>query len=151
VPYPPRPQRKHPDLTPSEARTRHLQPYKWQPGESGNAMGFPKSRREQLELIEAAAREKSLRMVEILSEMAESSEDERVRVMAAKTLLEYLPKPAPEPVDSAPVQRSPQELAELLEWAASAAAREWLAKRLNGHAPLIESAVAGEDEQQVGS
>ena len=46
MPYPPRPPRKHPELPPAEARTRHLQPYQFQPGQSGNPSGMSNSQRE---------------------------------------------------------------------------------------------------------
>jgi len=46
MPYPPRPPRKHPELPPAEARTRHLQPYQFQPGQSGNPSGMSNNQRE---------------------------------------------------------------------------------------------------------
>ena len=44
--YPPQRPRKHPELPPTEARTRHLQPYQFQPGQSGNPSGMSNSQRE---------------------------------------------------------------------------------------------------------
>ena len=46
MPYPPRPPRKHPELPPAEARSRHLQPYRFQPGQSGNPSGMSNNQRE---------------------------------------------------------------------------------------------------------
>ena len=46
MPYPPKPPRKHPDLSPAEARSQHLVPYRYQPGVSGNRSGMSKSTRE---------------------------------------------------------------------------------------------------------
>jgi hypothetical protein len=79
-------------MTSAEARTQHLEPYKFRPGQSGNPAGFPKGRREQLEMIEQLAREASPEMIAILQELARHSEDDRVRTMAASKVLEYLPK-----------------------------------------------------------
>ena len=46
MPYPPKPPRKHPDLSAAEARSQHLVPYRYQPGVSGNRSGMSKSARE---------------------------------------------------------------------------------------------------------
>ena len=46
MPYPPRPPRKHPELRPAEARTRHLQPYQFRPGQSGNPSGMSNNQRQ---------------------------------------------------------------------------------------------------------
>ena len=46
MPYPPKPPRKHPDLSAAEARSHHLMPYRYQPGVSGNPSGMSKSARE---------------------------------------------------------------------------------------------------------
>ena len=46
MPYPPKPPRKHPDLSAAEARSQHLVPYRYQPGVSGNPSGMSKSARE---------------------------------------------------------------------------------------------------------
>jgi hypothetical protein len=43
--YPPARQRKHPALSPSEARSQHLQPYQFQPGQSGNSSGMSNGQR----------------------------------------------------------------------------------------------------------
>jgi hypothetical protein len=85
MPYPPRPPRK-------AASLKALELYRPKPGQSGNPLGFPRSRREQLEAIERLAREASPEMIEVLQKMARHSEDDRVRTMAATKLLEFLPK-----------------------------------------------------------
>jgi len=46
MPYPPPRPRKHPELPSAEARSRHLQPYRFQPGQSGNPSGMSNSQRE---------------------------------------------------------------------------------------------------------
>jgi hypothetical protein len=46
MPYPPRPPRKHPNLSVAEARTRHLVPYQFRPGQSGNPDGMSREARE---------------------------------------------------------------------------------------------------------
>ena len=43
--YPVRPPRKHPELSPGEARSRHLQPYQFQAGQSGNPGGVTRDQR----------------------------------------------------------------------------------------------------------
>jgi len=107
-----------------------LVPFQYRLGESGNPQGFPRSRREQLELIEAAARAASPEMIEILKSMARHSADERVRVMAAKTVLEFVPRQKEYDLDEEERRESEQwrrlsaeaqvaKLRELIEWAAS--------------------------------
>lgn len=85
--YPPI-SRKHPGLSPAEARTQHLRPYRFEPGQSGNPAGFPKGRREQLEACEAAARAHTEEAIAVLVELMRHGADERVRVVAADKLLE---------------------------------------------------------------
>jgi hypothetical protein len=80
-----------PKKTPEEAhhaRVQALQPYKFEPGRSGNPAGLPKARREQLEACEAAARAHTEEAIATLVELMRHSSDERVRVVAAEKLLE---------------------------------------------------------------
>ena len=85
--YPPRKPRKH--ATPAEARearSKALEPYKFQPGQSGNPAGFPKGRREQIEACERLARERSPEAIEVMTELMRYSEDDRVRLVAAEKI-----------------------------------------------------------------
>jgi hypothetical protein len=88
MPLPPPKKRKHRGLTPAEARTQHLEPYKFRPGQSGNPAGFPKSRREQIEACERLARERSPEAIEIMTQLMRHSDDDRVRLLAADKLNE---------------------------------------------------------------
>jgi hypothetical protein len=69
---------------PPDARTQHLQPYQFKPGQSGNPSGFSRSRREQLEACEQAARAHTEEAIATLVELMRHSEDGRVRVVAEK-------------------------------------------------------------------
>jgi len=129
--YPPRPSRKHRTNEAARAASNGaLVPHRFRPGVSGDPAGFPKGRREQLELIEACAREASPEMIEILKSMARHSADERVRVMAAKTVLEFVPRQKEYDPDeeacrerarfaSMSAEQQVRELRALIEWAAS--------------------------------
>jgi len=46
MPYPRKSPRKHPNLSVAEARSQHLVPYRFQPGQSGNPDGMSKEVRE---------------------------------------------------------------------------------------------------------
>jgi hypothetical protein len=89
MPLPPPKSRKH--RTKAEAREASngaLVPYRYQPGQSGNAAGFPRSRREQIEACERLARERSPEAIETMTELMRNSEDDRVRLLAADKLNE---------------------------------------------------------------
>ena len=93
MPYPPKRPPKHRNREEARAASNAaLVPHQFQPGSSGNVAGFPKGRRDQLELIERLAREASVEMVEVLQKLARESEDDRVKTMAASKLLEFWPK-----------------------------------------------------------
>jgi hypothetical protein len=49
MPYPPKPRRKYPELTVAEARTQHLTPYQFKPGEPqpNNPRGLTNAQRQQ--------------------------------------------------------------------------------------------------------
>jgi len=70
MPYPPRKPRKHATSAEArEARSKALERYKFQPGQSGNPTGFPKGRREQIEACERLARERSPEAIEVMTEL----------------------------------------------------------------------------------
>lgn len=70
MPYPPRPPRSHPDLSPAEARSQHLQPYQFQPGQSGNPSGMSKAQRELLLEAKALAQQLGPGAIRRLGELA---------------------------------------------------------------------------------
>jgi hypothetical protein len=88
MPYPPRPPRKYPDLSPAEARAGALAPYRFQPGQSGNPEGISRSRREQMMACEAAALEKTPEAITTLVELMRHSEGDRVRARCAEIIIE---------------------------------------------------------------
>ena len=88
MPWPPHPPRKHPDLSPEEARSKALAPYRFEPGHSGNPEGLPQSRREQMEVCERAALPTVPEAIVTLSELMRHSLDDRVRTRCAEILLE---------------------------------------------------------------
>ena len=46
MPYPPPRPRKHPELPPQARSAKHLEPYRFRPGQSGNPSGMSNSQRE---------------------------------------------------------------------------------------------------------
>ena len=155
MPLPPPKKRKHSELSVATARTRHLVPHQFRPGRSGNPEGFGGARREQYEEIARIAISGAPEELRNLQRMARESTDERVRVMASKTFLEFVPRSVLERIAEAEFapssQRSPAEIAELLAWANSPEVREWLARRLssNGLAAPID-VNPGEPEDSFG-
>src|SRR5215469_13578056 len=98
--WPPHPARKHPQMTPEEARSRALVPFRFKPGQSGNPEGLPRSRREQLATLAAAALEMSPEMLAIAADLARHSPDDRVKTRCAELVLAYgvgRPREAPPP------------------------------------------------------
>ena len=77
MPYPPRPPRKHPELPPAEARTRHLQPYQFQPGQSGNPSGMSNSQRELFLEARSLAHQRGPGAIRRLGELAGITPDGR--------------------------------------------------------------------------
>jgi hypothetical protein len=68
--YPPPKPRKHPGLTSTEARSHHLQPYRFQSGSSGNPSGMSKSQRETYSEAKALAHQAGPGAIRRLAELA---------------------------------------------------------------------------------
>jgi len=104
MPYPPHPPRKHPHLTVSEARSKHLEPYRFKPGDKPTKFNSPGNKTRTQRELYAEARELAHRAgpgaVRRLAQLAgiplEEGDDTprfedldpRVAYLAANTLLE---------------------------------------------------------------
>ena len=85
MPYPSPPSRKHAELSPAEARSRHLAPYRFRPGESGN----PSGRSATFGEMQRRAREATPELIDYLLEIArDAGEDARNRIVAITIVLE---------------------------------------------------------------
>lgn len=115
MPYPPKPPRKHPELTVAEARTQHLTPYQFKAGEpqANNPRGMTKAQREQYLEAKGLLHQAGPLAIRRLVRLAgidlerntllpdEELPDPRVVLIAAQNLAERVygrPKEAAEPV-----------------------------------------------------
>jgi len=123
MPYPPRPPRKHATNEEAQAaRSKALQPYQYQPGQSGNREGFGATRRAQLNECERLACAEGPQSIARLAWLRDNSPDDRVQTRAAEILLSRLPSPRAKDdkgLADLPVEELRARMAGLLAWMAS--------------------------------